>query len=85
MTTGGVGPLGAQHMPIDQAMAELVDRHLLPIRKGALPLPVEPAWDRPKDSNGGTGRIVETPKPIAPKKGPDKKQPVGKGDQPKKK
>jgi hypothetical protein len=80
LTSGGDGPNGTEHIPIDRAMAELINRNLLPVRDGARPLAVEPAWDRPKDSNGGTGRLVE-----APKKAPAKKQPDGKDGEPKKK
>lgn len=85
LNTNEPAPGGSPRIPIDQAMAELVGRKLLSSRDGALPLPLEPVWDRPKDSNGGTGRLTEPPKPAAPKKGPEKKEPEGKNGEPGKK
>jgi hypothetical protein len=76
---------GGARIPIDQAIAELLNGKLLPAREGALPLGVDPNWDRPKESNGGNARLEQPPKPAAPKKEPEKKEPEGKGGEVEKK
>jgi hypothetical protein len=45
-------------------------------REGALPLDLDPNWDRPKESNGGNARLPAPPTPATPKKdGSEKKEP----------
>ena len=48
-------------MPIDQAIAALLSGGHLKARAGATQLDVNANWDRPKESNGGTGKIPEAP------------------------
>jgi hypothetical protein len=84
LNTTEPAPGGVARVPIDQAIADLLKGNLLPAREGALPLDLVPHWDRPKESNGGSARLPEPPKPAAPKKD-EKKQPEGKGDEPGKK
>jgi len=45
-------------MPIDQAIAALLDGGHLKVRAGATRLDVNANWDRPKESNGG--QVVKT-------------------------
>jgi hypothetical protein len=90
LNTTDPAPGGGPRVPIDQAIADLVKGKLLPARQGALPLDPDPNWDRPKESNGGSAKLPDPPKPAAPKKEsdkkePEKKQPEGKGDEPGKK
>ena len=90
-------------IPVDRAIDLVTDpknaawAKALPAREGALPLDVNPLWDRPKESNGGNSRwpapaaLTQPKKGAAPeaKKGgqtekePDKKEPE-KGPEPKK-
>jgi hypothetical protein len=90
-------------IPVDRAIDLVTDpknaawAKALPAREGALPLDVNPLWDRPKESNGGNSRwpapaaLTQPKKGAAPeaKKGgqtekePDKKEPE-KGPDPKK-
>ncbi|MSR52871.1 MAG: hypothetical protein EXS09_06225 [Gemmataceae bacterium] len=49
-------------MPIDQAIEALLSGGHLKARAGATPLDLNANWDRPKESNGGTGKIPEAPK-----------------------
>ena len=57
----------------------------LPAAKGATRLDVDPrfGWDRPKESNGGSGKYPEATKPAEPKKEEPKKD-EPKKDEPKK-
>ena len=75
---------GAVRVPVDEAIRKASDpanadwAKALPSREGALPLDLEPDWDRPKESNGGNARHPAPPKPAAPKKDgkePEKKEP----------
>lgn len=75
---------GPNRIPVDQAIAELVNRKLLPAREGAQPLDINPDWNRPKESNGGSAKLPEAPK-AATKKEPEKKAPENKGGEPEKK
>jgi hypothetical protein len=89
LNTTEPAPGGVPRVPIDQAIADLVKGKLLPAREGALPLDVDPNWDRPKESNGGSAKLPDAPQPAAKKepdkKEPEKKAPAGKGDEPGKK
>ena len=77
---------GMVRIPIEKAIAMAADptnadwAKALPAAKGAIRLDVDPRfdWDRPKESNGGSGRYPEAVKPVAPKKEEPKK------DEPKK-
>jgi hypothetical protein len=92
-------------VPIDKAMDLVTDPNnpawakALQAREGAVPLEVDPHWDRPKEANGGNSRwpLPAPPKKegaAEPKKGgasekePDKKEPEKKepekGPEPKK-
>lgn len=59
-------------MPIDEAISELVSGGYLKARPGATQMDVNSEWDRPKESNGGTGKPPESPQapkePEKPKK-----------------
>ena len=76
LTTYGQNPeTGVARMPVDKAIELAAGGGLLQAQPGARPLDLEPAPDRPKESNGGHGR---TPEPTSPapsaKKGPDDKK-----------
>jgi len=70
-------------IPVDKAIEIAISGKLLPHAQGALPLPIDAAPDRPKESNSGHGR-TPGPTPATPKKEPDKKEPDKKGEPEKK-
>ena len=59
---------GAIRVPVDEAIKLLVDGKLLQTQSGAARLEIDPDWNRPKESNGGSAKLPETAKPAAPKK-----------------
>lgn len=65
---------------MDTAIKQLIGSKLLTAREGALPLSVDPDWNRPKESNGGNTGQPEPAKPATKKKVAD-----GKGGEPEKK
>jgi|GEM_PF-4087806 len=76
LSTGGTDPqTGVTRMPVNEAIKLLADAGLLPVQEGAPRLDIDGNWDRPKESNGGTGKMPEAAKP---KKPADKKEPEGK-------
>ncbi|HJZ58570.1 MAG TPA: hypothetical protein VKE74_26755 [Gemmataceae bacterium] len=69
---------GTARIPVDKAIELAVLGKLLPQADGARPLDVLADWNRPKESNGGHGRVPEpsaTAKKPADKKEPEKKEP----------
>jgi hypothetical protein len=69
---------GTARIPVDKAIELAVSGKLLPQADGARPLDVLADWNRPKESNGGHGRVPEpsaTAKKPADKKEPEKKEP----------
>jgi nitrogen fixation-related uncharacterized protein len=65
---------------MDDAIKQLIGSKLLTARNGALPLDINPDWNRPKESNGGNTGQPEPAKPAPKKKADD-----GKGGEPEKK
>src|SRR5262245_15389124 len=61
---------GTARIPVDKAIEMAVSGKLLPQADGARPLDILADGNRPKESNGGHGRV---PEPAAAKKEPDKK------------
>ena len=57
----------------------------LSAREGAQKLDLDPFWDRPKESNGGSGRLPAPAKPAADKKAAEGKEPPKKGGEAEKK
>jgi hypothetical protein len=79
LSTPGKDPVtGATRIPVDEAIAQLIRGDHLKAREGAAPLDIHANPDRPKESNGGTGKRPEG----AP--APKKKEPEGKKDDAKK-
>jgi hypothetical protein len=61
-------------VPVDRAIELATDpknaawAKALPARQGALPLDLDPNWDRPKESNGGNAKWPTAVPPTQPKK-----------------
>lgn len=85
--TGPDAESGTTKVSVDEAIRLLVEANLLPAYEGARRLDVIPDWDRPKESNGGNGRMPTPPAPkkADEKKGPDAKEGAKKGGEPEKK
>jgi hypothetical protein len=75
---------GATRIPVDEAIKLASNPNnaawakALSAREGALPLDVDPNWDRPKESNGGNARLPAPHKKETPpeaKKEAEKKEP----------
>jgi len=73
---------GVNRVPVDKAIELATDpknaawAKALPAAKGALPLDLDPNWDRPKESNGGNAKWPAAVPPTQPKKegGPEAKK-----------
>lgn len=73
---------GVNRVPVDRAIELATDpknaawAKALPAAKGALPLDLDPNWDRPKESNGGNAKWPAAVPPTQPKKegGPEAKK-----------